>query len=74
MLMVMCQKKALAKMTRGHTTNNTLDIYAKKGDIRHDIEEILGKNLLSYDNQKTFIFIFLAILGMFTTIRRLIES
>ena len=38
MLMVMCQKKALAKMTRGHTTNNTLDIYAKKGDIRHDIE------------------------------------
>ena len=92
MLMVMCQKKALAKMTRGHTTNNTLDIYAKKGDIRHDIEEILGKNLLSYDNQKTltevseatgrvgqirnfsFIFIFLAILAMFATIRRLIES
>ena len=49
----MCQKKALAKMTRGHTTNNTLDIYAKKGDIRHDIEEILGKHLFSYDNQKT---------------------
>ena len=85
-------EKALAKMTRGHTTNNALDIYAKKGDIRHDIEEILGKNLLSYDNQKTltevseatgrvgqirnfsFIFIFLAILAMFTTIRRLIES
>lgn len=85
-------EKALAKMTRGHTTNNALDIYAKKGDIRHDIEEILGKHLLSYDNQKTltevseatgrvgqirnfsFIFIFLAILAMFTTIRRLIES
>ena len=85
-------EKALAKMTRGHTTNNALDIYAKKGDIRHNIEEILGKHLFSYDNQKTltevseatgrvgqirnfsFIFIFLAILAMFTTIRRLIES
>lgn len=89
-------EKALAKMTRGHTTYNALDIYAKKDDIRHDIEEILGEHLLSYDNQKTltevseatgrvgqirnlsylfsFIFILLAILAMFTTIRRLIES
>lgn len=89
-------ENALAKVTRGRTTYNALDIYAKKDDIRHDIEEILGEHLLSYDNQKTltevseatgrvgqirnlsylfsFIFILLAILAMFTTIRRLIES
>lgn len=86
----------LAKVTKGRTTYNALDIYAKKDDIRHDIEEILGEHLLSYDNQKTltevseatgrvgqirnlsylfsFIFILLAILAMFTTIRCLIES
>lgn len=89
-------ENALAKVTKGRTTYNAIDIYAKKDDIRHDIEEILGEHLLSYDNQKTltevseatgrvgqirnlsylfsFIFILLAILAMFTTIRRLIES
>lgn len=89
-------EKSLSKLTKGHITYNALDIYAKKNDIRRDVEKILGKHLQSYDNQQTltevseatgrvgqiqnlsylfsFIFILLAILAMFTTIRRLIES
>lgn len=77
-------------------SNNLIEIYSSKTDIRDEIERILGSKLITYYNQKTltdlseatdrvgqirnlsylfsFIFILLAILAMFTTIRRLIES
>ena len=88
--------KTLKKLSKGILSQNRLEIYTSKKDLRDEIEKILGNKLVSYDNRKTlvdvseatdrvgqirnlsymfsFIFILLAILSMFTTIRRLIES
>lgn len=86
----------LNKLLKTQVSNNLIEIYSSKTDIRDEIERILGSKLITYYNQKTltdlseatdrvgqirnlsylfsFIFILLAILAMFTTIRRLIES
>lgn len=89
-------KNTLDKLLNTQVPSNLAEIYSSNADIRDEIEDILGKKLVAYYNQKTltdvseatdrvgqirnlsylfsFIFILLAILAMFTTIRRLIES